>query len=328
MALPPKHPRAMESHVERIEHQEDLPLRIFVHSVRSCASHHHRDCEFLFVLRGQVVVHTSFGESILKADDVFFIHGGEHHLTRETADPNLMIALQVDTKLAMRLDPEFSSRRFDFNSIARKYPNDRRIKTVREILAETLWEMRLRRPAYRLQVESLVLRLLTLLVRETPSTLFSAPRTPTDQEDEALGQRLARIVAHLEAHSSEELSSVEVARAEGVSVSYLARLFKERLGSTFGDYLSLLRARKSLPLLVNKEATILDVALECGFPSVKSYNVVFKRIHGVSPSEWRRRQGGINVPGIGDSAYNRCDTGLAYHLLKKYLPASSVAFTT
>lgn len=313
-----------EAHVEHVEHQENLPLRIFVHSVRSCASHHHRDCEFLFVLKGQVAVHTSVGETLLRADDVFFIHGSELHLTRETAEANLLVALQVDTALALRLDPDFTRRRFEFNLLARKFPNDPRIRAVRGILAETLWEMRLRRPAYRFQVESLVLRLLTVLVREVPSALTNAPRV---EEDDALGQRLARIVAYLEAHSSDELSSSEVAAAEEVSVSYLARLFKERLGSTFSDYLNLLRARKSLPLLANRTATILDVALECGFPSVKSYNLVFKRIHGTTPSEWRRRQGGVKVAGIGESAYNRVDTGFAYHLLKKYLPANSVALS-
>lgn len=315
-----------EAHIEHVEHQENLPLRIFVHSVRRCASHHHRDCEFLFVLKGQVAVHTSIGETLLRADDVFFIHGSELHLTRETAEPNLLVALQVDTGLAMRLDSDFPRRRFEFNRLARKFPNDPRIHAVRGILAETLWEMRLRRPAYRIQVESLVLRLLTVLVREIPSGLASAPRVE-HEGDEALGQRLARIVAHLEAHSSEELSSAEVAAGEDVSVSYLARLFKERLGSTFSDYLNLLRARKSLPLLADEAATILDLALECGFPSVKSYNLVFKRIHGMTPSEWRRRQGGVKVAGIGESAYNRLDTGFAYHLLKKYLPANSVALS-
>ena len=69
--------------------------------------------------------------------------------------------------------------------------------------------------------------------------------------------------------------------------------------------------------------TILDLALACGFPSVKSYNQVFKRLQGMTPTEWRRRRQGAPVPGLGESAYNVADTGLAYHLLKRHLPASS-----
>ena len=316
-------PRAMENRVERIEHQENLPLRVFVHSVRSCASHLHRDCEFLLVLRGQVLVQCGGLESILKADDVFFVPGGEVHLTHEATGSNLLVALQVDMDFAMQLDPDFPQRRFGLNHLARTRPADPRVRTVRQIMAEIMWEMRLKRPAYRLQVESLVLRLLTLLVRQIESTLIQTVPEVRAADEDALGQRLVRITAYLEAHSSEELSSADLAASEGVSVSYLARLFKERLGCTFSDYVNMQRARNSLALLARKEESILDIALECGFPSVKSYNAVFKRIYGVPPSQWRRQQAGADIPGVGSSAYHRHDPGLAYHLLKKYLPAGT-----
>lgn len=313
----------VEDHVEHIEHQENLPLRIFIHSVRNCASHHHRDCELLFVLRGHISAHTSAGDAVLGPDDLFFIHGHEIHLTRETIGTNLLAALQIETGFAMRLDPDFARRRFDFNRVARRQPGDPRLRKIREILAETLWEMRLRRPGYRLQVESLVLRLLAMLVREFPSTLVEPPSLTGSEEEEALGQRLARIVGYIEAHSSEELSSLEVAQNEKVSVSYLARLFKERLGTTFSDYVNLLRVKKALPLLARREGTILEIALACGFPSVKTFNIVFKRLHRTTPSRWQRSQAGTSIAGIGDSAYGQCDAGVAYHLLKKHLPASA-----
>jgi len=313
-----------DSQIERIEHQDNLPLRGFVHSVRSCASHHHRDCEFLLVLKGEVVVHTAAGERRLGPDDLFFIHSGEIHLTRGGPQPNLVAALQIDGERAGQLDPDWERRRFAFNELARRRGDDPRLRAVRSILAETLWEMRLRRPAYRVQVEALVLRLLVLMLREIPSSLLPAGRPVAADETEAsLGRRLGRIVAYLEAHSAEELSSADLAAGEDVSVSYLARLFKERLGTTFGDYLNQVRARKSLPRLAAREVSVLDLALECGFPSVKRYNEVFKRLHGMTPSEWRERQHGAAVPGLGDSAYHLVDVGFAYHLLRKHLPANS-----
>ena len=317
----------METHVERIEHQENLPLRIFIHSVRNCASHCHRDSEFLLVLQGPVLVQTSAGRALLKTDDVFFIPSGEMHFTHEAAGRNLLVALQIDTAFAKRLDPDFPRRRFSFNAIAGKNPADARVRAVRAIMAEVLSEMRLRRAGYPFQVESLILRLLTLLVREVPCVLAAAP-SPAQSgeiaEDDALGRRLARLVTHLETHSSEEISSAELAAGEAVSVSYLARLFKTRLGCTLGEYVSMIRAKKSLPRLARREATILDIALESGFPNVKSYNTVFKRIYRMTPSQWRQ-QAGPDVPGIGETAYNRCDPGFAFHLLKKYLPSGAYA---
>jgi len=319
----------MDSHVERIEHQENLPLRVFVHSVRSCASHRHRDCEFLLVLRGELVVSTAAGERVLGPDDLIFFHGHEPHLTRGSGSTNLVAALQIDTERATRLDPDFTRRHFDINELARTRREDPRLRTIRTLMAECLWEMRLRRPAYRLQVESHILRLLALLVREVPHRLLNAPRSaPEAAEEDALGRRLARIVATMEAHSSEELSSAEIAASEQVSPSYLARLFKERLGTTFGEHLNRIRARKSLPRLAGTEAGILDIALDCGFPSVKRFNEVFRELHQCTPSDWRRRHAGAPVPGIGESAYNPADLGLGYHLLRKHLPSGSPLLET
>jgi xylan 1,4-beta-xylosidase len=317
-------PAPPDSRIERIEHQENLPLRLFVHSVRSCASHHHRECEFLLGLQGEVIVYTATGETTLGPDDLFFIPAHELHLTRGVTAANLVATLQVDPALAVRLDPEFPRRRFVFNELARRQRDDARLQAVRALLAEIFWEMRLRRSGYRLMVEAHVLRLLGLLVREVPSELEPAGRTVAGGEThEALGLRLERIVAFVETHCREELSSLDLARAEGVSVSYLARLFKERLGTTFGDYVNQVRARQSLPQLAHGDVTVLELALACGFPSVKSYNQVFKRLYGIPPTEWRRRRMGAPVPGLGESAYNVANTGLAYHLLKRHLPAES-----
>lgn len=313
-----------DSPIERIEHQEDLPLRVFVHSVRSCASHRHRECELLLGLQGEVIVHTAVGETVLGPDDLCFIPAHELHLTRGATAGNLVATLQLDPALVARLDPEFPRRRFAFNDLARRRRDDARLQAVRGLLAEIFWEMRLRRPGHRLMVESLALRLIALLVREIPSELSPLPPSAVRSEtDEVLGQRLARIVAFVETHSGEELSSIQVADTENVSASYLARLFKERLGMTFGDYVNQVRVRHSLPRLASGGITVLELALGCGFPSVKSYNQAFKRLYRTTPSEWRRRQNGVPVPGLGESAYYIADTGLAYHLLKRHLPAGS-----
>jgi xylan 1,4-beta-xylosidase len=310
--------------IERIEHQDNLPLRAFVHSVRHCASHQHRDCEFLLCLRGKVYVTTISGETCLGPDDMFFIHSQELHLTRGDSEPNLLAALQIDSAAATRLDPDFMRRLSGFNSLCQAKPQDQRLQKVRELLAEIFWELRLRRPGYRLMAESRALHLLALLARDIPSRLGALPKPlESGEADEDLGRRLARIVAHIETHSSEPLSSAQLAATEGVSVSYLARLFKERLGITFAGYLRRVRIRQSLPALAAGKISVLELALACGFPNVSSYNEAFQREFQMTPTEWRRTQKGAPVAGLGESAYGVTDTGLGYHLLQRHLPAGS-----
>jgi len=306
-------------HQEFVEHEENLPFRTFLHSVRSCAPHSHKDCEFLLTLKGDVQVQSGEGEFIMKEGDLCFIPSGQIHMTEGITQNNILVVLQIDTSLARHGDPDFAQRHFQFNQMGLTRRHDA-IESLRSLIAEISWEMRMRQPGYRLQCEALALSLLATLVRQVPSKLnLSEESESTDEQD--LGERLNRIVSYMEAHSSEEISSGQIAEQENVSPSYLARLFKSRLACTFSDYLNMLRAKKSLALLAKSDQSILDVAMESGFPSIKSFNTVFKRTFAMTPSEWRRDNKGANFPGIGESAYGRFDKGYAYSLLKRHLPS-------
>ncbi|MBK8019097.1 MAG: fibronectin type III-like domain-contianing protein [Betaproteobacteria bacterium] len=178
--------RRLDSPIERIEHLENLPLRAFVHSVRDCASHHHRDCEFLLCLQGQVVSTRPPDETRLGPDDLFFVHPHELHLTRWSSGTNLLAVLQTDAAFAARLDPDFMRRQFALNEFVRRSPTDPRVQTIRTLLAEILWELRLRRPGYRLMAEASVLRLLGHMVRDVPSKLGPPPPPLAKDESDEL----------------------------------------------------------------------------------------------------------------------------------------------
>lgn len=305
-------------HQEFVEHEENLPFRTFLHSVRSCAPHSHKDCEFLLTLKGDVQVQSGEGEFIMHEGDLCFIPSGQIHMTEGITKNNILVVLQIDTNLARHGDPEFAQRHFKFNKMPQVQRKDA-LEKLRALIAEISWEMRMRQSGYRLHCEALALTLLSTLVRQVPSKL-SAQDDTEESEDADLGDRLRRIVSYMEAHSAEEISSGQIAEQENVSPSYLARLFKTRLACTFSDYLNMLRAKKSLALLAKTEYSILDVAMESGFPNIKSFNTVFKRTFEMTPSEWRRDNKGASIPGIGESAYGRFDKGYAYSLLKRYLP--------
>ena len=71
-----------------------------------------------------------------------------------------------------------------------------------------------------------------------------------------------------------------------ISESYLSLIFKEKTGVTFGDYLEKIRIEQACRLL-KEGRLIVAVAEQTGYNSVQSFRRAFKRVKGISPSEYR-----------------------------------------
>jgi AraC-like DNA-binding protein len=71
--------------------------------------------------------------------------------------------------------------------------------------------------------------------------------------------------------------------------SYFSRAFKEHTGIPLFEYINRLRIEKACQLLKNSDLSILEIALSVGYNNVSFFNRYFKRIHLISPGEYRRR---------------------------------------
>ena len=98
---------------------------------------------------------------------------------------------------------------------------------------------------------------------------------------------LRNILEFCTANYSEELSLEYVAEHLHLSRFHISRLFNQKLGLSFSDYVNKLRVRESLDLLRDPDKKIADISEEVGFGSIRSYNRAFKEIHGKTPVEYR-----------------------------------------
>jgi AraC-like DNA-binding protein/ligand-binding sensor protein len=79
----------------------------------------------------------------------------------------------------------------------------------------------------------------------------------------------------------------EVAKAMRYSTFYFCKLFKKATGMTFTDFLNRVRVEKAKNLLENPHLRVNEAAFEVGFQSLAHFNRVFRKIVGVSPTEFR-----------------------------------------
>lgn len=80
-----------------------------------------------------------------------------------------------------------------------------------------------------------------------------------------------------------------VASQFNISEGYISSLFKEQTGINFTEYVEDLRINRACDLLKDTSLNINDIGEQVGYNSVQSFRRAFKRIHGISPSELRKR---------------------------------------
>lgn len=91
----------------------------------------------------------------------------------------------------------------------------------------------------------------------------------------------------VQANSADDISLGRVAKAVNVSAGYFSELFHQTTGLTFTEYVARVRVEKVKNLLANPRLQITTIAYDTGFKSLSQFNRVFKRLCGVSPSDYR-----------------------------------------
>jgi len=95
-------------------------------------------------------------------------------------------------------------------------------------------------------------------------------------------------------HGNPDLSFGDVMQEFRFSRSYGCKLFKRHLGKSFLEKLREIRIARASRLIVDTTLYINEVAIECGFRSPNRLCEAFRRIHGVSPVEFRKRNFKMN----------------------------------
>lgn len=94
----------------------------------------------------------------------------------------------------------------------------------------------------------------------------------------------------MQANTHRDLSLREIARACSTSVTHLTRLFKPATGFTPMGYFTHLRMMRVCQLLDTTEDKIVIIANTIGFKDPYTLSRTFKRVTGISPSDYRNRR--------------------------------------
>lgn len=72
----------------------------------------------------------------------------------------------------------------------------------------------------------------------------------------------------------------------GISKNYLMQIFKEEVGTTIHKYLNYVRISQAKKLLLDTNKNCTEIAFETGFSSIHIFSKVFKKLEGITPSQY------------------------------------------
>lgn len=103
------------------------------------------------------------------------------------------------------------------------------------------------------------------------------------KNSEVIRSAMAYILAHF--HTALTLESV----SDHVHLhpSYFSTLFKQSTGSSFKEYLNMVRIEESKRLLANTDYSIIDIAVAVGFEDQSYFSKVFRKYTGMTPKQFR-----------------------------------------
>lgn len=104
--------------------------------------------------------------------------------------------------------------------------------------------------------------------------------------------KLKQVIEEKKIYLNSNLSLSELSRTIGISSKDLSKYMNDSLGMNFSEYINLYRIEEVKKLMVSKDSskyTLISLAEKAGFSSKSSFNAIFKKTTGITPSAYKKR---------------------------------------
>jgi len=120
--------------------------------------------------------------------------------------------------------------------------------------------------------------------------LFISSATTFKQKLDERDRITSFVIEYLEHHYAEDITLDSIAEKMNITGGYLSTYFKEKTGKNFSEYLHEIRIGKAKEYLLQSNMKINDIAIKSGYQNMNSFNRMFKKLTGYTPSQFRQSQ--------------------------------------
>jgi len=124
------------------------------------------------------------------------------------------------------------------------------------------------------------------LLIETFHSLFEKLMENIGVEKQYKLSTVEKVIAYIQNNYTKDLSLSEVADYFHLSESYVSKLVKEHLKSSFKNYVNQLKVEKAKQLLLSGKYMVAEVGEMVGYKNVNTFIRIFKQQEGITPGKY------------------------------------------
>lgn len=98
--------------------------------------------------------------------------------------------------------------------------------------------------------------------------------------------------AYVMEHLNQEFTRQDIADHVHLSQNHLARLFRRETGMSISEFILQERMKRAFQLLTGTRLAVGDIALKCGYENYSYFLTLFRRVSGMTPSQYRAKYNG------------------------------------
>lgn len=270
-----------------IKETDEFPIDVFVLEKKdfgnTIPAHWHDCIEFMYILEGNITEQINNNFYDLKKDDIIIAYNDDIH--GSTCNEYVKM-------LVIKFLPQIISKRY-LDLIDAKYifpflNNKQRQNLIQNtfdgyydiynLLIGIQSEYTKKKSGYEMYIKGYIYQLIAILVRDGVLGSFEIPIKKKDL------LRLNPVIEHIDKNYSQNLAMENIAKMVNMSYYHFSRYFKKVVGKTFKEYIDYVRISEAEKLLIKGGSSISEVAYEVGYSNISSFNRVFKRVRGYTPS--------------------------------------------
>lgn len=262
---------------EIVFHDKTLPVHIayYTQENRIIPSHWHNHLELLLVEHGSMEIQTDEEQYLLTSGDIFIVNSGVVHQTKILKKSTILL-LQIPYSMVKNSLPTVSSIRFSCYHPVSK--NSITLVQISQQLKEVYLDKEF---GYIFLFNSLLQQLLYILTKhhtceKTDNLISNKHRV-----------KLQKVVSYMTENYSDPITIEEVSKLLNYNPDYFCRFFKKYMGSTFLEYLNLIRLIHIHSDLLETDKTVTELQNRHGFTNYKVFSREFKKLYGVTPGKVR-----------------------------------------
>jgi len=237
--------------------------------------HWHSDIEYIYIHTGYLILEVDGEEIHLKQGEFFVVASNVIHTFMESSDDSILYIARI---------PVENIRTFGLSTIETLYHDSLHIRSTEELVdifndlvfAEYKVYNELYATAKAFEFTTLLLSNGHLIMR----------RIKSDVVEES--DITAEIQRFIEKSLTEKITLAMLADHLNISENYCSAIIKQKTNFNFLEYINQVRLREAERYLRTTNMQMAEICYATGFNSIQSFNRNFKKIRGITPTEYRK----------------------------------------